>query len=376
MSEDWRRRRRSTCGAYWMVAAMTSGMLAFAVVSTATTQQGLAGPAEGESIAQWTGRWMEGPVGLIATKEEKEIYAELSTTQERLQFIRLFWEGRDPRIRGARNEFLDQFTERLALVQEKYSNSRQQGWETAFGQVVMLFGSPDRTRRELSGFPVDFSDRPPILWSYDKRIPELEPNENLLFVFRVGRWKLMPPYPIGPTAIPEAAREAERRSNVGAAIPSDYQRAMDKVIAESLVNAIDYRGAIDSVRTAVQLPDAQIPFGYSTHLAATGAGLVRVEIEMTWRMDTLVFHLIEGNFKTDMVVDAALLRDGEPLFVGSERVEVVVAEAEMEERRQEIVRRTLVLTAEPGAYDLELVLLDQLLGYRTIYRGALQVRLP
>ena len=75
-----------------------------AIAALPVGAQGLAGPAEGESIAQWADRWMDGPARLIATGEEKEIYASLGSARERLQFIRLFWERRDPQYRGPRNE--------------------------------------------------------------------------------------------------------------------------------------------------------------------------------------------------------------------------------------------------------------------------------
>lgn len=373
MTETTPNRRRQAARLLPGVITATVAIVLVAVVPPVTAQQGLSGPGEGETLAQWTSRWLDGPVQLIATDEEKELFASLDGSRGRLQFIRLFWERRDPQVRGPRNEFLDTFTERLAHAEEEYANSREPAWRTVFGQVVMLFGPPDRTRRELGLGGAGFSDRPPILWSYDARIPGLDGNEDLLFVFRAGRWKLMPPSPIGAGAIPEALRDSERNSVVGATIPNDYLRAMDDVIKESLVNLVDYGTAVDVVTSSVRLPEAQIPFSYTSALRAGAAGNVEVEFELTWRVDSLIFHLVDGAFTTEMLVEAALLKDGEPAFVGTERVNVVVPEAEMEGRRQEVVSRTLVMSAEPGTYELEITLLDQLLGYQTVYRDTLEV---
>ncbi len=355
------------------VAASLAVALACSVAAPAAAQEGLAGPAEGESLAQWTERWLDGPVQLIATSEEKELYASLQSTHERLQFIRLFWQRRDPRLRGERNEFLEEFARRLAYVEERFADDREPAWKTVFGQVVLLFGPPDRTRREIGGIPQGFSDRPPILWSYDRRLPGLEPNEDLLFVYRAGRWRLMPPYPIGDGPIADAAREMERSVTVGSPIPGDYRRAMDMEIQASLVNPVNYRGVIDSVRTAIRLPEAQIPFGYELHTTPRADGTVQVGLEMTWRIDALVFHLVEGEFVTDMVIDAQLSQEGEVRSAGSLPVQIRVPEGEMEARRQEIVRRTLEMVAPPGEYELEIVLFDQLLGYRSVYRDRVRI---
>lgn len=340
--------------------------------ATALPQEGLVGPAEGESLADWAVRWMDGAPGVIATGEERELWRELSTTQERLQFIRLFWQRRDPRLRGPRNEFLDEFSRRLEYVTENYSNPGRPAWETVFGRVVMLFGIPDRVRREIGGLPDELSDRPPILWSYDRRLPELSGNEDLLFVFQRGRWRLLPPSPIGETGVGAQIRAAERASSM-LEVPSDYEIAMDAVIEELLVNPVNYRSIPDSVRTEVALPEAQIPFGWETRFAAGREGRVRVEVELAWRIGSLVFHRVDDEFETDMVVDVELLDGAEPVAAASETFTIRVPEGEIGARQEEVVRRTIELGAEPGSYRLEIVLLDQLLGYRTVYGGEVEV---
>ena len=355
-------------------AGLAAVLMTLTLVTMLPGAQGLAGPVEGESIADWTARWLEGPVSLIATDEEQEIFDDLDTTQERLQFIRLFWERRDPLLRGPRNEYLDEFERRLTYAVENFESRREPAWKTSFGQVVMHFGPPDRTRREGS-YPDGLSSRPPILWSYDERYPGLEPNEMLLFVYRAGRWKLMPPQPIGISGIPVEMRLAEARS-VLPGIPAEYREAIDLAIDRSLVNPINYKASISNVRTAVLLPEAQIPFGWSTKQTASADGKASIDIELTFRLDSLVFHLVEGAFTTDMVIDAQLRSGGEPSAVASERVMITVPEVEMDSRRQETVQRIITIDAPTGAYTLELLLLDQLLGYRTVYRDELQVKSP
>ena len=61
-------------------------------------------------------------------------------------------------------------------------------------------------------------------------------------------------------------------------------------------------------------------------------------------------------------------------IVSSTSAMVVVPESEMAARREEVITRTVTMIAQRGAWDLELLLFDQLLGYRTIYRDSIEVR--
>jgi hypothetical protein len=77
-----------------------------------------------------------------------------------------------------------------------------------------------------------------------------------------------------------------------------------------------------------------------------------------------------------MVVDVQLVNDEDIGGATSERVRIVIPEADMESRREEVISRTVTFTALPGSYDLELLLLDQLLGYRTVYRDQIEIERP
>lgn len=329
-------------------------------------------PAEGETLADWTARWMEGPVQYIATEEERELWESLESTQERLQFIRLFWERRDPRVRGRDNEFLQEFERRVAYAEEEFGSGDRPGWQTLFGRVVLVLGVPSRTRREI-GLPASVSDRPPILWTYDQRIPEWPPNEDLMFVFQRGRWRLMPPSPLGDSGVDQARRELERSTPI-AELPEDFERATDETIEQTLLQPVDYREAIRQVEATVVFPDAEIPFGWDASFGPVSGDRRQVTLELTWRTESLIFHVVDEEFQTDMEVRATLSgEDGEPVAEGNEIFNVTVPMDELESRAGELVERTLSFQAPPGDWQLEIVLEDRLLGYRTVYRDTLEV---
>lgn len=362
-----------------------AGFLALAAITAAAAPAGAQertsylGPEEGETLTSWTERWLDGPVQHIATEEEIALYRSLDSTNRRLQFIRLFWERRDPTLRGPDNEFLEEFVRRVEYADEHFSEGQLAagglpGWETAFGRVVLILGPPDRTRREL-GFPSAVSQRPVILWGYDRRLPSPWPNnEMLMFVFNRGRWRLTPPSTFtDPPSAESAARDLERVTSF-AEIPNDFLRVSQELIAESLVQTVNYNNVVEAVEAEVAFPDAEIPFAWEASFAPGEGDQVNITLSLTWRMESLVFHVVEGNYETEMVVYALLSRDdGEPVAESNERIDVAIPVAELAARNDELVERTLTLTARPGSYRLRLSLDDYLLGYRSVYQEDLVV---
>ncbi len=336
------------------------------------------GPEEGETLTSWTGRWLDGPVQYIATEEEAEIYESLGSTTQRLQFIRLFWERRDPTGRDDENAFMDQFVRRVEYANEEFSegqlaSSSVPGWQTPFGRVALVIGPPKRTQREL-GLPRSVSQRPVVLWGYDARLPEWPLNEMLMFVFQRGRWRLAPPSNFGePSSVSSSVRDMER-FNMLREIPNDFLRLTQAMNENSLVRTVNYNDVINAIEANVAFPDADIPFAWTTEFASGSGDEVEVTLNLSWRMESLVFHAFEGNFETRMVIQAVLFNDdSEPVAETSEQVNFAVPIDELASRRDEIVERALSLLVKPGVYQLRVVLDDHLLGYRSVYSEALTV---
>ena len=359
-----------------LIGAVLAGSSDAAQVETIRTSY--LGPEEGETLTSWTGRWLDGPVQHIATEEEAEIYEGLGSTTQRLQFIRLFWERRDPTGRDDENGFMDEFVRRVEYANEEFSegqlaSSSVPGWQTPFGRVALVIGPPKRTQREL-GLPRSVSQRPVVLWGYDARLPEWPLNEMLMFVFQRGRWRLAPPSNFGePSSVSSSVRDMER-FNMLREIPNDFLRLTQAMNEKSLVRTVNYNNVINAIEANVAFPDADIPFAWTTEFASGSGDGVEVTLNLSWRMESLVFHAFEGNFETRMVIEAVLFNDdSEPVAETSERVDFVVPIDELESRGDEIVERALSLLVEPGVYQLRVVLDDHLLGYRSVYSEALTV---
>jgi hypothetical protein len=277
------------------------------------------------------------------------------------------------------NEYLEEFVRRVEYANEEFSDGPLSagglpGWRTAFGRVALVLGPPDRTRREL-GFPQSVSQRPVILWGYDRRLPPPWPNnEMLMFVFQRGRWRLAPPSTLTePASAESAARELER-STPFAEIPNDFLRVGQTLVDESLIQPVNYNNVIEAVEAEVAFPEADIPFAWEASFAPGSGDQVEVALTLSWRMESLIFHVVEGHYQTEMVVWVLLTDDdGEAVAEATERVEVTVPVEDLAARNDEVVERTVTLEAPPGTFRMRLSLDDYLLGYRSVYTEDLVV---
>src|SRR5213593_2611014 len=93
--------------------------------------------------------WIKGPVSLIATEQEKDVFKKLQTPEEKMQFIKIFWARRDPILRTYENEFKEEFNRRVDYANENYAEKGTPGWQTARGQVYILFGPPSREDKHI-----------------------------------------------------------------------------------------------------------------------------------------------------------------------------------------------------------------------------------
>ena len=121
------------------------------------------------------------------------------------------------------------------------------------------------------------------------------------------------------------------------------------------------------------MADADIPFAWEASFEPGTGGEVEITVTLTWRMEALVFHTVEQQAQTEMVLYAVLMDDDAPVAENSEHINVTVPAADLASRKDEFVERSITLSARPGSYSLTLSLDDQLLGFRTVYRNDLVV---
>lgn len=201
--------------------------------------------------------WIEGPPSLIITSDESDVWKRLKTPEEKMQFIKIFWQRRDPILRTRENEYKQKFYERVEYADQNYAEKSNPGWKSARGRTYIMFGAPSRIDHQS----VEGSSRPAELWVYDKipsdRIP---PNEAMLFVYRDFKYVLFPPNAQPGDRIGEAQQAMDANFRYQD-IPSVVQAAFVDVSKANIIDeSKDYRDLISSVKSTEKFGLSQIEF--------------------------------------------------------------------------------------------------------------------
>jgi GWxTD domain-containing protein len=82
---------------------------------------------------------------LIMMKEELAIYNHMPDNASKEEFIKEFWEKRDPTPDTEENENQREFEERIAYANRWFreGNSGEKGWDTERGRILLQLGFPD-----------------------------------------------------------------------------------------------------------------------------------------------------------------------------------------------------------------------------------------
>ncbi len=95
-------------------------------------------------------KWLEEDVIYIISEDEKKVFKELQTDEERESFIEQFWIRRDPDPRTPDNEFKEEHYSRIAYANERFA-SGVPGWKTDRGRIYITFGKPAEIESHPSG---------------------------------------------------------------------------------------------------------------------------------------------------------------------------------------------------------------------------------
>ncbi len=98
--------------------------------------------------------WISKDVAYIITGSERKAFDKLVTDEERENFIENFWRRRDPDPDTEENEYREEYYERIAYANEKFTSGIP-GWKTDRGRIYITFGKPDSVEAHPSGGSYD-----------------------------------------------------------------------------------------------------------------------------------------------------------------------------------------------------------------------------
>ncbi len=95
-------------------------------------------------------KWLNEDVAYIITDGERNAFRQLTTDEERAQFVEQFWLRRDPTPGTVENEYKEEHYRRIAYVNEHFSSDLP-GWKTDRGRIYIMFGPPDERDEHPNG---------------------------------------------------------------------------------------------------------------------------------------------------------------------------------------------------------------------------------
>ena len=143
------------------------------------------GEARQSQLGAEYSKWLNEDVRWIVTDQERTDFLKLENAKARDEFIREFWERRNPTPGTGHNSFKDEHYRRLAFANEHFA-ARTPGWTTDRGHIYIFYGPPDEiTPHAASGTTV-----PSQTWYY-RRLGD-NTGRSLMFVdaCRCGEYKL------------------------------------------------------------------------------------------------------------------------------------------------------------------------------------------
>jgi GWxTD domain-containing protein len=153
-------------------------------------------------------KWLDQDVVAIISDYERNAFVSLKTAADRDKFIEAFWEDRDPTPGTKRNEYRDEYDERMKYVVDNFGHEGPPAWKTDRGKVYLLLGKPGFRKRfpeEGGMWPVDF-------WQY-RAVREygLPGSFYLLFYQKngIGAYRLYSPSNDGPEALVQSTASIE-----------------------------------------------------------------------------------------------------------------------------------------------------------------------
>src|SRR5262249_34259977 len=99
-------------------------------------------------------QWLTEDVIYIIAPEERNAFLQLSTNEEREQFIEQFWLRRSSNPDLPDNDFKEEHYRRIAYANEHYASGIP-GWKTDRGRMYIMWGPPDETETHPMGGTYD-----------------------------------------------------------------------------------------------------------------------------------------------------------------------------------------------------------------------------
>jgi GWxTD domain-containing protein len=336
--------------------------------------------------------WLSQEVPYIITNSERSAFLALKTDADREAFIRTFWEIRNPDSNAPTNEFRDEYYRRLAYANDQFgSPGRHDGWRTDRGMVYITLGPP----QQLTPYRSSQYLTPLEIWFYQSPSPNhaLPPYFYVVFYQRSLNedYKLYSPFLDKPERLVQSTNAVNDQAMALKIIKEDLGAEVAHIALTLLPNepasldspSLESETLLNRIRNYRNLPEnielldersamhenvsLRIILGKSfsdLSAMATRDGDALASISYLFQLfnpqDFFVAQREDGRFYYNVEVEATLKNgNGTVIYRDTQSLMNYLTAADVVERRQRRFALEGRLPVSPGAYTLQLTVINK-----------------
>lgn len=342
-------------------------------------------------------RWLNEEVPYIITDAERTSFLSLTTDPDRDNFIREFWNLRNPDPNAPTNAYRDEHYRRLAYASDHFgSPGRHDGWRTDRGMVYITLGPP----AQLTPYRQSLYLTPLEIWFYQSPSTNhaLPPYFNVVFYQRSVNedYKLYSPFLDRPERLiqssnavnDEAAALKIIRQDLGEEVarltisllpnePVDTQNQTPSLESDAILNRIrnyrnlpENRELLDERRALHESVTHRVILGsqfsdLSAMASRDGESLASISylLQLLNPQDFSIGQLPDGRYYYSISIEAALeTQAGQQIYRDVQDQTSYLNEAEVNDRRKKRFAVEGRLAAAPGSYRLRLTVTNKITG--------------
>ena len=385
--------RRAKIFVYSIVLLFFLGFLAFAIQEKKDELQ-----QELETgLSEKHKKWLNEEVIYIISENEKDVFKSLRTHEERENFIRLFWNRRDPTPETPLNEYREEHYRRIQYANDRFFEGKP-GWRTDRGRIYIMFGPPDffetnpgGARGFMFGAQAPTAEFPSEIWTY-RHIAGLKSRVgriDMTFVdyYATGSYQLttvpglanalrnvsLPARYAGYDDIPD---DSEKPSIPGQAAEARQLFAMNEMEQlQLLAELTKSRGEVleelersSRLRRLKGIVDSRVSMSQVTFIAqesylkgSGGSTYIPLSVEVAAK--DLAFEKVDDRYRGLVNFHVEVRNDrGTTIHQTSERLEMNLREETYQRRLTDFYQYKHGFTLRPGVYYLNIVLWDEFNG--------------
>jgi GWxTD domain-containing protein len=352
-----------------------------------------------EELDRLFNRWVDQYVKWIISREERELFHQLRSAEEKIVFIEGFWRRRDPNPETPANERREEHQRRFAYAVQHFGAGIP-GWATDRGKIYILLGPPHGIQRNPAGRTA--FERPSEVWTYNNPPnPRLPASMDFGFVdfTATGRYEI-----VSATNLDILA---PLRTNIGYAMSELEAIGLLRSGGEIMDQTTGLRTSVDPTRMVTQqfdfqrdlmeidkIPERQLPPLRSSIEATTafpslplsvraayfptGTANALTPVTLSLPYARLTPERSEGGFRyrASVLVQVRRLPEdpGATPETLEDRLEVSVPADQLSAYRENTLLYEGALALTPGRYQVEAFLRDEPSG--ALGKGTSELEIP